>query len=126
MIDKGLGADDDLRRQVRARLSEGRLPAVDGVSKSHRGPAGLHRVPPRDSPTEVERQLDGVVVVLIAHEACYVLWREESVSHRRQGAEHDVESTSGKRGRPLHLVAGRIAEIGDGYVLSGSRPRPSG
>ena len=125
MIDKSLGADDDLRRQVRARLSEGRLPAVDGVSKSHRGTGRPCIVCRRAiGPTEVERQLDGVVVVLIAHEACYVLWREESVSHRRQGAEHDVESTSGKRGRPLHLVAGRIAEIGDGYVLLGFSSAP--
>ncbi len=54
MIDKSLGAADDLRRQVRARLSEGR----------------------------VERELDGVVVVLIAHEACYALWREESKTRR--------------------------------------------
>ena len=33
-------------------------------------------------PTEVERELDGVAVVLIAHEACYVLWREESKARR--------------------------------------------
>jgi hypothetical protein len=33
-------------------------------------------------PTEVERELDGVGVVLIAHEACYALWREESVARR--------------------------------------------
>jgi hypothetical protein len=31
---------------------------------------------------EVERELDGVGVVLIAHEACYVLWREESRARR--------------------------------------------
>ena len=42
--------DDELRRQIRARLSEARLPAVDGVG-----------------------------IVLIAHEPCYTLWREESV-----------------------------------------------
>jgi hypothetical protein len=34
--------------------------------------------------TEVERELDGVGVVLIAHEACYVVWRQESVLSRRQ------------------------------------------
>jgi hypothetical protein len=125
MIDKSLGAADDLSRQVRARLSEGRLPFVDGVSKSHRGTGRPCIVCRRAiDPTEVERELDGVVVVLIAHEGCYVLWREESVSHRRQSAEHGVESTSGKRDRPLHLIAGKIAEIGDGYVLLGFSSAP--
>jgi len=33
-------------------------------------------------PPEVERELDAVDVILIAHEACYVLWREESVARR--------------------------------------------
>jgi hypothetical protein len=76
-------AEDELRRQVRARLSEGRLPAIDGVSKSNRGTGRPCIVCRRAiEATEVERELDGVGVVLIAHEACYVLWREESVSHR--------------------------------------------
>jgi hypothetical protein len=30
-------------------------------------------------PIQVERQVDGVGIVLIAHEACYMLWQEESV-----------------------------------------------
>jgi hypothetical protein len=29
---------------------------------------------------EQQCEVDGVGVVLIAHEACYMLWREESVS----------------------------------------------
>ena len=33
-------------------------------------------------PTEVERQVEGVGVFLYAHEACYKLWREESVAGR--------------------------------------------
>jgi hypothetical protein len=83
MVDEGHGADDDLRRQVRARLSEGRLPSVDGVSKSHRGTGRPCIVCRRAiDPTEVERELDGVSVALIAHEACYKLWREESVARR--------------------------------------------
>jgi hypothetical protein len=74
---------DDLRQQIRARLSENRLPSVDGVSKSHRGTGRPCIVCRRViGPTEVERALDGVVVVLITHEACYVLWREESVARR--------------------------------------------
>ena len=83
MVDERHSAEDDLRRQVRARLSERRLPYVDGVSKSHRG-TGRPCIVCRRAihPTEVERELDGVDVVLIAHEGCYALWREESVARR--------------------------------------------
>lgn len=78
--------DDDLRRQVRARLSEGRLPAINGVSKSHRGTGRPCIVCRRAiEPIEVERELDGAGVVLIAHEACYVTWREESIAVRASG-----------------------------------------
>ena len=85
MGDERRGADDDLRRQVRARLSDRRLPLLDGgVSKSHRGTGRPCIVCRRAiEPTQVERELDGVEIVLIAHEACYVLWREESKARRR-------------------------------------------
>jgi hypothetical protein len=76
-------SDDGLRREIRARLFEGRLPAIDGVSKSHRGTGRPCIVGRRAiEATEVERELDGVGVVLIAHEACYALWREESRASR--------------------------------------------
>jgi hypothetical protein len=76
--------DDDLRRQVRVRLSDNRLPTLDGPSKSHRGTGRPCIVCRRAiEPSEVERELDGVGVVLIAHEACYELWREESVARRK-------------------------------------------
>ena len=71
--------DDDLRREVRARLSDDRLPMLDGPSKSHRGtgrPCIVCRRP--IEPAEVEREVDSIGVVLIAHEACYKIWREES------------------------------------------------
>ena len=78
MLDNSHG-DDDLRRQVRARLSERRLPAINGVSKSHRGTGRPCIVCRREiEPVEVERELDGLDVVLIAHEACYAIWREAS------------------------------------------------
>jgi hypothetical protein len=81
-ISGGSGAsENELRRQIRTRLSESRLPAVDGVWKSHPGigrPCIVCRRP--IEPTQVERQVDGVGIVLVAHEACYTLWREESVS----------------------------------------------
>ena len=79
-------ADDELRRQIRARLSEGRLPAVNGVSKSHRGTSRPCIVCRRAIvPTEVERQVEGIGVFLYAHEACDKLWREESVAGRATG-----------------------------------------
>ncbi len=88
-ISGGSGStDDELRRQIRVRLLEARLPAVDGVSKSHRGTGRPCIVCRRAiETTEVERELDGAGVSLIAHEACYVLWREESVARSRERAE---------------------------------------
>jgi hypothetical protein len=62
--------------EKRLPSSEKRLPSVDGVSKPHRGTSRPFIV------SRVERELDGVDVVLIAHEACYVLWREESRAKR--------------------------------------------
>ena len=73
-------SDDELRGQVRARLAEGRLPTVHGVSQSHRG-IGRRCIVCRRAvePTEVEREVTGCSgVVLTAHEACYKPWREES------------------------------------------------
>ena len=85
MGDKSHG-DDDLRGQVRVRLSEGRLPAINGVSKSHRGTGRPCIVCRRGiEPIEVERELDGAGIVLIAHEACYVIWREASIAVRASG-----------------------------------------
>jgi hypothetical protein len=76
--------DDELRRQVRARLSENRLPLADGVSRSHRGtgrPCIVCRL--AITPAEVEREVQGAGVFWLAHEECYKLWREESVARRR-------------------------------------------
>ena len=75
--------DENLRRQIRARLLEARLPAVNGVSRSHRGSGRPCIVCGRAiEATEVERQVGGFGVLLFAHEVCYKLWREESVAHR--------------------------------------------
>ena len=76
-------SEEQLRQHIRVRLEQARLPVVDGVSKSHRGTGRPCIVCRRAiEPTEVGRELDGVVVVLIAHEACYALWREESKTRR--------------------------------------------
>jgi hypothetical protein len=72
-------SEDELRRQVRARLAEGRLPSVDGVSRSHRGTGRPCIVCRRAiGPSEVEREVKGRGVVLSSHEMCYKPWREES------------------------------------------------
>jgi hypothetical protein len=73
-------SDDALRRQIKVQLSEGRLPDVHGVSKSHRGTGRLCIVCRRAvEPTEVEREVAGWSgAILTAHEACYKPWREES------------------------------------------------
>lgn len=76
-------SDDELRQQIRARLSEARLPPVNGASRSSRGTGRPCIVCRRAiEPTEVERQVGGLGVFLCAHEACYKLWREESVAGR--------------------------------------------
>lgn len=80
-------SDERLRREVRARLTDRRLPLLDGVSKSHRGtgrPCIVCRRPIEAA--AVEREVTGIDVVLIAHELCYKIWREESEAHRK-GAE---------------------------------------
>ena len=76
-------SDDALRRQIEARLSEGRLPTVHGVSKSHRGTGRPCIVCRRTiGPTDVEREVESQGVFFHAHEACYKPWREESVARR--------------------------------------------
>ena len=76
-------SDDQLRRDIRARLSEGRLGSVCGASKSQRGTGGPCIVCSRTiEPIEVERKVDGPGVSLYAHEACYKPWREESLARR--------------------------------------------
>lgn len=74
---------DDVRRQIRARLAAGRLPFPTGVSRSHRGigrPCVMCRL--AIAPTEVEREVEGAEVFIFAHDACYKLWPEESVLAR--------------------------------------------
>jgi hypothetical protein len=82
MLDERRDTDDELRRQIRARLAEGRLIPVDGVSQSHRGTGRPCIVCRRAiTPGEVERQVQGFGVYLFAHEACHRIWREESAAH---------------------------------------------
>ena len=76
-------SDDELRRDIRARLSEGRLGSVCGMSKSQRGTGRPCIVCSRTiEPIEIERKVEGSGVSLYAHEACYKPWREESIARR--------------------------------------------
>jgi hypothetical protein len=94
-------SDDELRGQVRARLAEGRLPAVERVSQSHRGTGRPCIVCRRAvEPIEVEREVTGCSgVVLTAHEACYEPWREESRAWRDLVAIGEAAARSGVTGR---------------------------
>ncbi len=72
-------SEEQLKQQIRVRLAQGRLPVIDGVYKTHRGTGRPCIVCRREiAPTEIEHEADGAGIVLIAHEACYRFWREES------------------------------------------------
>jgi hypothetical protein len=75
---------DQLRQQIRVRLAHSRLAIVGGVYKRHRG-AGQPCIVCRRAVELADVQCDVTEsgrAVLMAHEACYMLWREESVSYR--------------------------------------------
>jgi hypothetical protein len=76
--------EPELKRQIHARLSEGRLGSVAGrVSKSQRGTGRPCVICRRTiKPADVEREVEGAGVCLHAHEVCYILWRKESVACR--------------------------------------------
>jgi hypothetical protein len=91
-------SDDALRRRIEVQLSEGRLPAVHGISKSHRGTGRLCIVCRRAvGPTEVEREVAGSSgAILTAHEACYKPWLEESRAWRDLVAVGESADRSGR------------------------------
>ena len=75
--------ENELRRQIRARLSASRLPPADSISTSRRG-TGVPCIVcfrPIDS-THVEREVHSARASLYAHEECYKVWREESLARR--------------------------------------------
>lgn len=88
MTTMSLLSPEQLRQQIRIRLAQGRLPTLAGGYKTHPGTGRPCLVCRREiSRTQLEHQVGGGdVVVLIAHEACYVLWREEAVA-RREAAD---------------------------------------
>ncbi len=78
-------SEEQLRQQIRIRITDRRLPPTTvGIYKIHRGTgrpcvACLHEISSKQDQYEVQ----GAGVVLIAHEACYVLWREESIVYAK-------------------------------------------
>ena len=76
--------ETELKRQIHAQLSEGRLGSILGrVSKSQRGTGRPCVICRRTiEPAEVERVVESASVCVHAHELCYRLWREESVACR--------------------------------------------
>ncbi len=73
-------SEDQLRQQIRVRLAQAALPAVKGGYKTHPGTGRPCIVCRREiERKEMECEVDGAGIVLIAHDACHVLWREESL-----------------------------------------------
>ena len=71
--------DDELRRGVRARLSDRTLFSATGMASIRRGTGRSCDVCGRsiDSPT-LEREVEGAGERGLAHPACYTMWRAES------------------------------------------------
>jgi hypothetical protein len=71
---------EQLRQQIRLRLAHGRLPPITvSIYRARKG-RGRHCLVCRREigPTQIEYEAEDVGGVLIAHEECYMLWREES------------------------------------------------
>jgi hypothetical protein len=72
---------DQLSQQIRVRLAQERLPGADGVYKTQRGTGRPCIICRRAiEATDVACEVASAGAVLTAHEACYMLWREQSVS----------------------------------------------
>ena len=72
---------EQLSQQIRVRLAQERLPGANGVYKTRRGTSPPCIICRRGiEATDVAFEVADAGAVLTAHEACYMLWREESVS----------------------------------------------
>jgi hypothetical protein len=73
-------SDDDLRRRLRARLTDGSLFGTVGVSTVRQATGRpCHLCGRKIDPPDMERQVDGPGICALAHEPCYKLWHEESM-----------------------------------------------
>jgi len=90
--------DGDLRREIRARLSQGRLVLADGLSGSRRGtrrPCIVCRG--AIEPTTSSGKWKAQWVFLHAHEACYRVWRDESLAQRASTEAGNCDSHEATR-----------------------------
>jgi hypothetical protein len=72
---------EQLSQQIRVRLAQERLPGANGVYKTRRGTSPPCIICRRAiDATDVAFEVADAGAVLTAHEACYMLWREQSVS----------------------------------------------
>jgi hypothetical protein len=71
---------EQLSQQIRVRLAQERLPGADGVYKTRRGAGRPCIICRRAIEADVAFEVAVPGAVLTAHEACYMLWREQSVS----------------------------------------------
>jgi hypothetical protein len=92
-------SDDDLRRHIRARLSDRLLFSAIGISALRRATGRPCSVCGRsiDSPT-LEREVEGPGVLGLAHPVCYKIWREESALLKHPVASSVFFSISALRG----------------------------
>jgi hypothetical protein len=89
-ISGGADADDELRRSVRERLANGLLMRASSVSVARRGSSQPCVICSRTIQyTEVEREVGEREEWAVAHDRCYLLWREES----RHAARLQIHAT---------------------------------
>ena len=87
--------DDELRRGVRARLSDRSLFPATGMGSIRRGTGRScdvcgHSI---DPPT-LEREVEGGGELGLAHPACYTMWRAESVLLKQPTRTRDFSRLS--------------------------------
>jgi hypothetical protein len=78
-ISGGADADDELRRSVRERLADGRLMRASNISLARRGSGRACVICSRTiEHSEGEREVEAREERAVAHDRCWLLWREES------------------------------------------------
>ena len=86
-------SEEQLKQQIRIRLTQGRLPAARGPYMSHRGtgrPCLLCRREIESS--EIECEVAAVGITCHAHVTCHHLWREVSLGARAEARRNMGES----------------------------------
>ncbi len=75
--------EDQLKQQIRIRLTQRRLPAASGAYISHRGTGRPCIVCRREIElAEIECEVEAAGITCQAHVTCHHLWREASLGVR--------------------------------------------